>query len=207
MIAERCPEMKVSKLDRRSVLRTRNSVKLEFVRIEFLRAQYENTLDWYKQAEEKSKFLITVNMIGAGVINGLVFVSPSKSTDFMTVANFLVPSLLLLAGVSLIGSCMFILFTVWARHHGREPKLTTSEKLWFFGHIAEMQREDYSVAMRGLSEDQVKTTMIAQNHILACNVQRKFDSLNRAITLTIVALILLFALGVAYSISQRITVA
>jgi len=43
--------------------------------------------------------------------------------------------------------------------------------------------------------------MLAQNFILSRNVRVKFDSLNRAISLTIISLILLFALGIAYAIA------
>ena len=43
--------------------------------------------------------------------------------------------------------------------------------------------------------------MSAQNFILSKNVSIKFDALNRANSLTIVSLILLFALGIAYAMA------
>ncbi len=172
-------------------------------RLEYLHEQYENILGWYKQAEEKSKFLMTINTIAAGVVNGLVFVSSDKVANLKAVSSVPVSSLLLLSGIVLIGSCIFILRAVWARHRGQEPALKGSERLWFFGHIAAMTREEYHAAVQSWSEAQMEATMTAQNYILACNVRKKFDSLNWAITLTIVALILLFALGVVYALAQR----
>jgi len=70
--------------------------------------------------------------------------------------------------------------------------------MWFFGDLASMKRQDYKAALTDWSEQDLVDTMIAQNHILSVNVWTKHQALNRAITLTIVALVLLFGLGIAY---------
>ncbi len=50
-------------------------------RLTYLFKQYDNILDWYKQAESKSTFLHAVNGILVGALNGLVFVGADKVKD------------------------------------------------------------------------------------------------------------------------------
>ena len=171
-------------------------------RLEYLKQQYEAILDWYKQSEGKAQFLVTINTVIAGIVNGLVFLAPEELTRARAVYTAPVSILLILSGLTLIGSCVFILRAVWARHRGPAPTLKPTERLWFFGDIAAMTREEHQALVREWSEEQLEATMTAQNHILAGNVRRKFDALNLAISLTIASLILLFALGFAYAGSR-----
>ena len=64
-----------------------------------------------------------------------------------------------------------------------------------------MSQDEHKKLMGQWSEENLEATMSAQNFILSKNVSIKFDSLNRAISLTIVSLILLFGLGIAYAIA------
>jgi len=150
-------------------------------RLEYLFSQYESILGWYKQAEDKSKFLVTINTIVAGVVNGLVFVAADKAASVRAVLRPPLLWVLLLATATWIGSCIFILRAVWARYHGKEPQLKEAERLWFFGHIAGMTREEHQAAVQTWTEEQMQATMTAQNHVLAGNVRKKFDALNWAI--------------------------
>lgn len=168
-------------------------------RLDYLRAQYENILQWYKQCEDKAKFLVTINTIVAGVVNALVFVSSGFGAKSRAEYGALVLTLLSLAGLSLIGSFAFVLWSVWARHRHTGSPLRPDEKLWFFNHIAEMSREEYRAAVQDWSKEKLEATMTAQNHILSGNVRTKYNALNRAITLTIVAIVALFGLGIAYA--------
>jgi hypothetical protein len=170
-------------------------------RLEYLNHQNEAILDWYKQSEEKARFLITINTVVAGIVNGLVFLTPSALAQAKTVYTAPVWILLILLSAALIGSCIFILLGVGARHHGTPLKLLPTDRLWFFGHIAGMTWDEYEKLVRGWSEDQMDATMTVQNYILAVNVQKKFDALNLAISLTVASLALLFALGFAYTVS------
>jgi hypothetical protein len=81
---------------------------------------------------------------------------------------------------------------------GSDTSLELSERIWFFGDIAAMTRGEHEKAMVDWTEQHLEATMIAQNYILSTNVWIKHEALNWAIALTIVALVLLFALGVAY---------
>jgi len=47
-------------------------------KLDYLFKHYENLLDWYKQSEEKGKFLVTLNTLVVGVVNGLVFIGADK---------------------------------------------------------------------------------------------------------------------------------
>jgi hypothetical protein len=162
-------------------------------RSEYLRSQYENVLGWYKQAEDKAKFLVTVNTFLAAAINGLVFAAKPEIRW---------PYLLLLASLAFMTSFAFLLQDVWARHRpggasrDSETSLNEDEKLWFFGHISAMTREEHRRAVQNWSPEKLETTMTAEVYILSRNVQSKFDALNRAIIATVAGVLLLFALSV-----------
>ncbi len=168
-------------------------------RLTYLFKQYDNILDWYKQAESKSAFLHAVNGILVGALNGLVFVGVDKVHDLRLFYTNLIWTLLLLTAVCLVASYLFMLKSVWARHHGQEPELTDKEKLWFFGHIGTMTRETYKQGLYPFFEENIEATMLAQNHILSRNVTTKFDALNWAISLTIISLVLFLVLGAVYA--------
>lgn len=186
---------------RRERQQANSTVERTMTRLEFLFQQYENILNWYKQSETKSSFLVTINTFVVGVVNALVFVGVDKVARVKDVYSFLVWSLLALCGLTLIASYLFILNAVWARHRGEVIKVSDQEKFWFFGHVASMSPDEYKKLMSQWSEQNLEATMSAQNFILSRNVSVKFDSLNRAISLTIISLILLFALGIAYAIA------
>jgi hypothetical protein len=169
-------------------------------RLEYLSNQYENILGWYKQSEEKARFLVTINTFAAGIINGLVFIASDKVPKMGAMYTTPVWSLVFVSAVALIGSYILILRAVWARHRGWEPALKDTERFWFFGHVAAMTREEHQALVQNWSEERMEATMTAQNYILAHNVRTKFDALNWAISLTIVSLILLFVFGVAHAL-------
>lgn len=179
------------------------STKPDSPKLEYLNRQYGVFFDWYKQSEQKATFLVTINTFVAGVINGLVFLAPEKLTQAKAAYTAPVWMLLTFSGIASVGSLIFILRSVWARHRGSAPKLEPTQKLWFFGDLAKMGREDHQKLIKAMSEKHMEDTMTAQNYLLACNVQKKFDALNIAISLTVVSLILLFALGFAYAGSHK----
>ena len=170
-------------------------------RLEYLLKQHESLRDWYKQSEDKAKFLVTVNTLVVGVVNGLVFVGADKFRTVRPIYTTPIWILLGLSGIALVGSYLFILRAMWPRHHTRDASLKDSRRIWFFGDIASMSREDHTAAVGEWSEQAFEEALIAQSHILSTNVWTKHEALNRAIALTIVALILLFVLGVAYAIA------
>jgi hypothetical protein len=170
-------------------------------RLQYLFNQYANILDWYKQSETKSNFLVTINTLVVGVVNGLVFVGVDKVARVKAVYGVSIWCLLALCGLSLVGSYLLILKAVWARHRGEVIQLEDTEKLWFFGHVAGMSRDEHKELLTQWSEEKLEATMSAQIYILSRNVNLKYDSLNMAISLTIVSLILLFFLGIAYAIA------
>ena len=62
-----------------------------------------------------------------------------------------------------------------------------------------MAPERYKQLLDPFLQTNIEATMLKQNHILARNVGTKFDALNWAISLTVAAIILFFALGIAYA--------
>jgi hypothetical protein len=170
-------------------------------KLEYLFKQYDNLLGWYRQCEEKARFLVTINTLVIGAANGLVFVGADKVAAVRSL--YAMPVWLLLAGsgIALLASYLFILRALWPRHHAHGEATTPSERIWFFGDIAAMTKRDFGAAMGEWTEAQLETAMVAQNHILSRNVWVKHEALNRAIVCTILALVLFFGLGVAYGIA------
>jgi hypothetical protein len=173
-------------------------------KLDYLLKQYENLLGWYRQSEEKARFLVTINTLVVGVANGLVFVGADKVGAVRSL--YVLPVWILLAGsgVALLASYVYILRALWPRHHAQIPATATpplDERLWFFGDVATMSRQAYGDALDAWTDQRFETAIIAQNHILSKNVWIKHEALNRAILCTIVALVLFFCLGVAYGIA------
>lgn len=166
--------------------------------LEYLLKQYENILNWYKQSEDKGKFLVTLNTIIVGVVNGLVFTGADKINDVRPLYSQSIWLLLALSGITLVGSFIFILRAMWPRHHTMDKSLEPNEKIWFFGDIASMTKEEHKNLMDNWSDEDLKKTLIAQNHILSNNVWIKFNALNWSIGLTILSLLLLLVLGITY---------
>lgn len=44
-------------------------------KVEYLFKQFETILGWYKQSEEKAKFLVGLNTLVIGVVNGRCFIA------------------------------------------------------------------------------------------------------------------------------------
>ena len=170
-------------------------------KIDYLFKQFETTLGWYKLSEEKAKFLVGLNTLVVGVVNGLVFVGADKMRTVREVYTTPIWLLLAVSGVALVLSYLFILRAMWPRHHTRDATLQNTEKLWFFGDVISLTKADYKRTMDSWSETDMEATMVAQNYILSRNVWTKHEALNRAMALTITALVLLFALGLAYGIA------
>jgi len=170
-------------------------------KLDYLFKQYENILGWYKQSEEKAKFLVTLDTLVIGAVNGLVFIGADKVRAVRPLYNMPIWILLALSGIALVGSYLFVLRAMWPRHHARGTSLDVSERIWFFGDIASMTGKEHRKAMADWDKHDLEATMTAQNYILSRNVWIKHEALNWAIALTIVALVLLFALGIAYGVA------
>jgi len=170
-------------------------------RLEYLLAQYENIVGWYKQSEEKAKFLVTLNTLVIGVVNGLVFIGADKVKVVRLLYTIPIWLLLAISGIALLGSYLFILRAMWPRHHTRDVALNASERIWFFGDVASLTRQGFEAEIADWSEQKLEATLTVQNHILSNNVWLKHEALNWAIAFTIVALMLLFVLGIAYGIA------
>jgi hypothetical protein len=171
-------------------------------KLEYLFKQYETILGWYKQSEEKAKFLVGLNTLIVGVVNGLAFVGADNTQATRNVYSITIWLLLSLSGLALVSSYLCVLRAMWPRHHVRDLSLQVTEKLWFFGDIAAMSKNEHRAAIADWTEQDLEKTMVAQNYILSRNVWVKHEALNWAITLTIIALVLLFALGMAYGIAM-----
>jgi hypothetical protein len=170
-------------------------------RLDYLFKQHESIIGWYKQSEEKAKFLVSLNTLAVGVVNGLVFLGADKIKSARLLYTAPIWLLLALSGMALISSYLLTLRAMWPRHYWRDASLKRSQRMWFFGDVASMSREDFAATMAEWSEQDLEQTLVAQNRILSKSVWTKHESLNWAIAFTIVALMLLFGLGVAYGIA------
>ena len=69
-------------------------------KLEYLFQHFETILGWYKQSEEKAKFLVGLNTLVVGVVNGLVFVGADKMRAVQGVYSVPIWLLLGLSGVA-----------------------------------------------------------------------------------------------------------
>lgn len=170
-------------------------------KIEYLFRQLDTLLAWYRQAEEKAKFLVGVNTLAVGVVNALVFVGADDIGQVR--ALYSRPLWLLLAGcaLALAASYLLVLRAIWPRHHAADGPLSPDETLWFFGHVAARTREAHRAAMAGWSEQKLEASLVAQNHALSRNVWTKHEALGQATVCTVLALVLLLALGMVYALA------
>ena len=88
-------------------------------KLEYVFKQYDNVLGWYKQSEEKAKFLVTLNTIVVGVVNGLVFIGADKVRAVRPLYTLPIWLLLALSGIALLGSYLFILLATSRRSRRR----------------------------------------------------------------------------------------
>jgi Family of unknown function (DUF5706) len=170
-------------------------------RIEYLFKQFETIYEWYKRAEDKAGLLIGLNTLALGVVNGLVFVG---ADEIRAVQGFYTPwigALLALAGLALVASYLQVLRAVRSRHDVGDTATEPAERLWFFGDIAAMSREQHREAMATWDERTLERSLLSQVHILSRNVVAKHAALNRAVTCTVTALLLLLALGIVYGVA------
>ena len=176
-------------------------------KLDYLLKQHETFIGWYKQSEEKAKFLVTLNTLIVSVVNGLVFIGIDKVKAIRSLYLAPIWSLIALSGISLIGSYFFILRAVWSRHHKRITSVQNFDGICFFGDIASMDQQKYQNLIDNWTSEELERTMVKSNYILSNNVLIKHEALNWAIALTIIDLILLFDLGVVYGISSTSSVA
>jgi len=171
--------------------------------IDFLFRQVDTTLAWYKQAEDKAKFLVTINTAVAGTVSGLVFVSSGKSQAAGRLSGCWVSTTLLALGISLLLSFICILRAVWARHSKIDKTLPNVRKLWFFGDVASMSKPHHAQAVGELTDEtfssHLEAMLVSQSYIFSTNVWYKHQALNWAIVFTIAAVGLLFVFCVSYA--------
>jgi hypothetical protein len=172
-------------------------------KVDFLLRQVDTTLVWYKQSEDKAKFLVTINTAVVTVASSLIFVSSGNPQAVGQLRAVTV--LLLVLGVSLLFSFICILRAVWARHNKLDSSLPEVRRLWFFGDVASMSDQQHAHAVGELTEESLpshlEAMLVSQSHIFSTNVWRKHQALNWAIVFTILSVVLLLALGVAHAIT------
>lgn len=176
-------------------------------RHEFLTARLAETLAWYRHCEEKAKFVIAINTTLVSVFAGLVFVAGDKRMQVLAPApRGWVVLLLSSLAVCVLCALISVLRVLWARHSTVDTALPDVRRLWFFGDVAGMSRDDYTRALttvEGAAFDaDVEAMLVSQNHLLATTVLRKHRALNWANGFTMVALACLFLLGVFVALSD-----
>jgi hypothetical protein len=92
-------------------------------KLDCLLKQHETVLGWYKQSEEKASFLMTLNTLVVGVVNGLVFIGADNVRTVRFFYTWPIWILLALSGLALVGSFLCILRAMWPRHHAIDNSL------------------------------------------------------------------------------------
>lgn len=166
-------------------------------RLEYLLRQSEAVGEWYRRAEDKARFVIGLDTVLLGVVNGLVFVGAEEARAARVVraagrypagarrsrAGGLLPTGAAGGAFASRGPRRRGLAdgadVVLRRYRGDEPRAASR------GHGR-------------LDEAGFERSLISQNHVLSRHVAAKYVAVNRAAACGIVALLLLFALGLVY---------
>lgn len=168
----------------------------ETLKLKFLFDQYKNFVEWYKQAESKSFFVHALNGGLIGLVNLLVVFGIIPHYSLTIIFSSLIISLT--AGVvCLILSYYFLLSSVRGRHHIKDLKQLKKHRIWFFGDVQEHSADEWERNLTDIDIFQIESTMISQNHILAGNLNEKFQLINRAIHWTVGALISFLLFGIS----------
>lgn len=165
---------------------------------------YDRVIDWYKVAESKAQFILTINGAFVAITFGLL---SSNISDLGASRVRIGPDTWCFLGVALLALCGSIgsaTFCLQSRHEhniridftqlgvDRNDKNTyRPEALWYFGHVAELHCEWVIERLRAFDEEQEFRTVAYNVHGLARVVLRKHRLINAGWTLTAVALIAL----------------
>lgn len=183
--------------------------------VDYARRLYADVLAWYRSAESKAQVILTLDGIFLGAVTGLTLGKREDVAEILHSFGFETSALLVAAGATLgfsIVSAVMCLFSRtytddglrdFYRETGLDPRNASTyapEAMWFFQHIAGLEREQFQAALASIDADQELRALGSQIHILSSNVTKKHEWVNRAFLSAGLTLIMLLALIADYAV-------
>lgn len=183
--------------------------------LEFSRRNFDNVLDWYKNADTKAQIILSLDGAFLAFLTSFIFTKPD---DLLAVfARFGAETWLLLGLMCLTfsGSIMSVIFCLRSRVY-REAELdemlekgdveTADDKTYkaefttFFQFLSRLDAAKLSKTMLAADADFEIEALAYQTRKLSKNVIKKHKWVNRGFTLAGISLILFLGVAVSYLI-------
>jgi hypothetical protein len=192
-------------IDRHSTAPARSGVT--GANVDYLRHVYASTRQWYTASETKAQLLLAVNGVFASILFGLIFDRSAGGSARIT--HFKADTWVFLSVTSLALICAIVCASVslWS-HHGKagaefgrlgidpqDPATYRPEVLWYFGHIAQLDRQAVGQKLRTVNYESEIRTLSYHVVDLAHKVLRKHRWVNAGWAFTALALIVLIGGG------------
>jgi hypothetical protein len=175
--------------------------------LEYARRVYDRVIDWYKVAEAKAQFLLTVNGVLATVALGV------GSGLGIRLRDLLGPEAWIFLGIAIAGIAAAVVFAaacLLSRHQhnirvdlanlGVDPNVPETyrpEALWYFGHLATLQTGPAVARLRSAGR-KFEIDALTYNVIgLSKVVLRKHRFINAAWNSMTVAILSIIVVGVS----------
>jgi hypothetical protein len=179
-------------------------------RVEYIRRLYDRAIDWYKVAEAKAQFLLTVNGAVAAVALGFLLGGTNRNVDVRRLVGPETWVLLAVAVLALGAAVALAASSLLSRHmrHNRDdlayldvdpdrPATYRPEALWYYGHLATMQVEPALAVLRRTSRKTEIDALTFNVLGLSRVVLRKHRLVNAAWTCMAVAILATLATAVS----------
>jgi len=169
----------------------------------YCRNVYQQTLDWYRNADAKAQIILTLDGVFIGFLGSNVFLQ-KRTLGNVVFANLWT----ILIGLTLIGIICSVIFSVLclkSRLSKRERKFSSADKndltkyradmLFFFEGVKQLNPELFAEKLQGLSQKEEIEILSYDIVALAKNVSRKHRWVNNSFLLFSISL-LFFVLSI-----------
>jgi Pycsar effector protein len=193
----------------------RTATPLPTAGLEYARRMYDRVIDWYKVAESKAQLILTVNgvfvSVAFGVSAGASSADRSANAGPETWAFLGIGALARCASITCAAICLqsrhqFNRKTDFAQLRVDPDDRSTyrPEALWYFGHIAELPRDEVVARLRTADEDFELAALTYNVHGLAVVVLRKHRFINAGWALTALGLIALATAATSFVVRSAV---
>jgi Pycsar effector protein len=178
--------------------------------VEYLRHMYAMTRSWYTAAETKAQLLLAVNGLFVTVLFGILFGNSGDHHLGAAKIRHWTWALISFSVAALVIAIICAALCLWSLH-GRakaefdgfevdpeDPDSFPPEVLWYFGHVAHLERDAAKERLRSVGRRFEIETLSYHVVDLAHKVLRKHRYVNAGWAFTALALIALVGSGVSF---------
>jgi hypothetical protein len=188
--------------------------------VSYLHRLHDDVLGWYRSAESKAQVIVTLNGVFLTVLMGFVLARQADLATALGVFGIDTWALLFIVLGSVLVSVTCAVLALASRTYRKSELVRVFEQLgvdparvetygpgvlWFFQHVAALERQQFADRMIGLSAEDEIRILASQVHILSGNVAKKHAWANRAFLGAATALLALLGLAVDYILRVQAT--